>query len=218
MIFDLDGTLINHFNVIYRCYCHALAQFGVAQPTFEEIKRTIGSPIEAELEIFLKGPEHVEEAVKHFRAHFREIFLEDIQVLPGAAWILNEIKALSYKTALLTNKPGVSARKVCAHLGLDRCLDHIVGVGDTAYHKPQPELTLHVMSLLGAEAEDCCMVGDSTFDIETAKGGNMACHTVASGSHTAEELQAAGATGVYNDLYELGTAVFGLTAPAAQSS
>ena len=34
ILFDLDGTLIDHFHVLYRCYKHTLGQMGLPIPDF----------------------------------------------------------------------------------------------------------------------------------------------------------------------------------------
>jgi phosphoglycolate phosphatase-like HAD superfamily hydrolase len=55
------------------------------------------------------------------------------------------------------------------------------------------------------------MVGDSPFDIATARNGKLAAiHCVTTGSHTAEELAPYAPDTVHAGLPELGRELFGL--------
>jgi phosphoglycolate phosphatase len=115
---------------------------------------------------------------------------------------------------VLTNKNGEFARRLCAHLGLAPFLRGVFGADDTPWLKPQPELTAHVLAQLGADAAGACLVGDSPFDVATARNGGFPAFVVTTGTHTAAQLRAADAAGVYSTLAELGHAAFNV-APAA---
>ena len=67
---------------------------------------------------------------------------------------------------------------------------------------------------MGADPAHACMVGDSPYDVDAASVADMPCYTVATGSHSMQQLQSeTGSAGVYADLYELGRSVFNLTPP-----
>ena len=136
--------------------------------------------------------------------------------LPGASWILEALKQKGYRLAVFTNKLGDHSRATLQHLGMDQWLDAIVGTGDTAYRKPEPEFTAHMLNLLNATSEDTILIGDSPFDFAAAEAGNLKTYLVATGSHTETELaEATEAAGIYTDLYELGAALFNLTPETA---
>ena len=57
------------------------------------------------------------------------------------------------------------------------------------------------------------MIGDSPYDLAAAEAGCIACHLVATGSHSAEELsEYIVPNHIYKDLHELGEKLFGLAA------
>lgn len=212
VLLDLDGTLIDHFNVIYRCYAYALKRLGLKPVDFETVKRTIGGSVPVTLER-LMGKEKLPEALIHFQEHFDQIFLEDIGIYPGVHWLLQSLKESGCKTAVFTNKGGERSRQICAHLKIDHFLDAIVGHGDTPYRKPELEFTQYILSCLQSTPDESCLVGDSPFDIEAAKVVGMTSYAVTTGTHSREPLIEAGANGVYPDLIELGKTVFGFAAP-----
>jgi phosphoglycolate phosphatase len=210
ILFDLDGTLIDHFTVIYRCFEHTMQKLDRPVPTYEAIKRAVGGSMENTIRQFVDDDDSHAEAVRIYRAYFSKIFLEDITILPGVEWLLPELKSRGIQLALFTNKQGVASRAICVHTGLDQHFDRMFGSLDTPYRKPDCEFSQHVLTELGASPESTCMVGDSPWDIATAQNIGMTCFCVATGTHRAEELQAAGADAVFADFFELGQIGFGI--------
>ena len=51
------------------------------------------------------------------------------------------------------------------------------------------------------------LVGDSPYDVQAAQHGGFACWAVTTGTHDAAQLQAAGASRVFNDLLALAAAL-----------
>jgi len=214
VLFDLDGTLIDHFGVIYRCYQYALGRLGLEPVSYERVRATVGGSIVITFGKLI-AQEHVARAVELFREEFDRIWHEDIGIMPGAEWLLKGLHAQGLKLAVFTNKEGNRARRVLAHIGMDRMLDGVYGTLDTAWRKPQPEFTRHVLEQLGADPAHACMVGDSPYDVEAAAVADMPCFTVATGSHSIGQLRAEcpGAP-AFPCLFELGEQVFGLARPA----
>jgi phosphoglycolate phosphatase len=216
IFFDLDGTLIDHFEVIFRCYEFALGEAGDGVPSRAVLRATVGRSMEATMSHFVTGSAHAD-AVRLFREHFAEIFLDDITLHEGAEWILRTLHAGGKNVAIFTNKPGESSRKITRHLGLDPWLDTVIGVLDTPFHKPQPEFSRHALERLAASPAESCLVGDSIYDVQAAHNGGFPCYCVTTGTHSREELIEAGADGVYETLHSLGEAIFGLD-PSSEES
>lgn len=208
VLFDLDGTLIDHFRIIYRCYCYALAQMGLDPVSFEKVKASVGGSIPITFGK-LVPKENIDRGVTLFREHFDQIWHEEVNVLPGAAGLLRQLHGEGKRLAVFTNKEGNRSRKILAHTGLDQWLDGVYGTLDTEWRKPQPAFTRYALEQLGATAENCCMIGDSPYDIEAASAVQMPCYVVATGSHTLAELKNSQATGAYPDLVTLAKEVFG---------
>lgn len=218
VLFDLDGTLIDHFRVIYRCYCYALDQLGLEPVTYEKVKSSVGGGIVVTFSKLIPK-EQVEEAVQHFRAHFDRIWHEEIEVLPGSEWLLDSLRAKGLRLAVFTNKDGSQARRLLDRVGLSSHLDGTFGALDTPWNKPQPEFTRHVLAELGTDPAHALMVGDSPYDVEAAAVAGMPCYTVATGSHSVEQLrQETETAGVFPDLYALGNAVFNLSLHGIRSA
>ncbi|MCH8475857.1 MAG: HAD family hydrolase [Opitutales bacterium] len=201
VLYDLDGTLIDQFNVIYRCYSYALSTLSLPVPSRKTVVETVGGSMEVTMTHFVDAKNH-KKAVRLFREHFQKIALDEVSVLPGVAGVLANLHQKNIPQAVFTNKNGRAARLVCQHLKLTPFLQAIVGTNDTAYRKPQPEFTRHILQMVKATPENCCLVGDSPFDIKAGKAVGMAVYGVETGTHCREALQLAGASEVYATLPE----------------
>ena len=208
-LFDLDGTLIDHFRAIHRCHAYTLRQLGLPEPTLAQVRRAVGLGVEHAI-LQLLGPKNADllpRALPIYRAHWAETMLRDVDLLPGARELLSALKKRGVQTAVFTNKHGPSAREICRHLGLDPYLDAVFGAFDTPWLKPDPNFTTHVLTQLKADARATLFVGDSPYDIQAAHNASLPVWCVTTGTHTAEELRAAGAEAVHASLDEISAAL-----------
>jgi phosphoglycolate phosphatase len=203
VLFDLDGTLIDHFAAIERCHAHAMRELGLPAPTAAQVRHAIGGGVELAA-TRLVGPALAAAELAIYRPYWDATMLEDVALLSGARELLIALHERGVQAAVFTNKHGPSSRKVCAHLGIAGLLAGNFGATDTPWLKPDPRFATHVLQSLGAEAATTAMVGDSPFDWEAARQAGLAFYGVTTGTHTAEELRAAGAEQVYPDLATLG--------------
>ncbi len=206
VLFDLDGTLIDHFTAIHRCHVYALRRLGLREPTLAEVRAAVGGGLDEAI-ARLAGPEHLAAVLPHFIEHWNATNLDDVTLLPGARELLAGLHAAGVCCAVLTNKRGPAARQVCAHLGLDPLLAGVFGANDTPWIKPDARFVQHVLISLNGEATATALVGDSPYDLATAQNAGLVFYGVATGTHTAEELRTAGATAIFSGLAGVGSAL-----------
>ena len=216
ILFDLDGTLIDHFTTIHKSVAFAQRELGLPESDYATVRATVGGSVPITL-CKLCGEANAAAAEPLFRRHFDEIIFEDAFTLPGAEWLLQSLKARGDKLGVFTNKYAGHTRAVLAHLELDQWFDVILGTGEPEcpYRKPDPLFSAYVLEQMDCASEETTMIGDSPYDIAAAEAGCMTCHIVATGSHSAEQLsEYIDATHIHTDLYALGHKVFGLKAAA----
>lgn len=210
VLFDLDGTLIDHFSAIHRCHAYAMRRLGRPEPTLAEVRAAVGGGLDEAI-ARLAGRENVAAALPHFIEHWNATHLDDVTLMPGAHGLLSQLHAAGARCAVLTNKRGPASRQVCTHLGLDPLLAGVFGAHDTPWIKPDVRFTRHVLAALGGAAATTALVGDSPYDVATARNAGLAFYGVTTGTHTAAELRAAGATAVFSDLAAVGRSLAGQT-------
>ena len=212
ILFDLDGTLIDHFTTIHKSVAFAQRELGLPESDYAKVRASVGGSVPITLSK-LCGEDKVLVAEPLFRKHFEAIIFDDVFTLPGADWLLENLKKRGDKLGVFTNKYAGHTRSVLAHLGLDQWFDVIIGTGDPdcPYRKPDPLFTAYALKQMDCTSEEAFMIGDSPYDLAAAEAGCIACHLVATGSHSAEELSEWIVSDyIYKDLHELGEKLFGL--------
>jgi len=199
---DLDGTLIDHFDALYRCYAEITRALGEPSPSAEAVRRNVGGSMPVTIRRFF--PEHkVERATELWRETFERIHLENVVLMPGAHELLDALSAKGLQAAVFTNKIGRHSRNIIEMLELTPRLSFVMGAEDTPYRKPEADFSHLALDKLGIPGGQALMIGDSPFDIEAGRCVGMTTLTVPTGSHTREELEAEGADHVFDDLHQV---------------
>jgi|TARA_B110000495_G_C22920390_1_gene537698 HAD superfamily hydrolase (TIGR01509 family) len=207
VLLDMDGTLVDHFETICRCYQYASEQMGKTPPTYDQVKREVGGSMPVTIRRFFSDDE-LEEAKRHWNHRFDEIHLEGVILLKGARELLQGLAQKGIQAAVFTNKGGSHSRNIIESLGLAEFFELVLGAEDTPYRKPQIELSQIVLERLGVDAKDAVLIGDSPFDIESAHCVGMTSFCVPTGSHTVQELREAGTDRIFESLQEIADTVF----------
>jgi len=178
----------------------------------DDVRRAVGGGLEVAVARLLgeANAALVEKALPVYRAYWAEHMLYGVALLPGSRELLEALKARGVQSAVFTNKHGPSARTLMDHLGVAHLLDATFGAMDSPWFKPDREFTEHALKTLRAEPSTTCLIGDSPYDIAAAQNAGFPCYCVTTGTHTAEELRAAGATGVFPDMAAVAREVFEL--------
>ncbi|MGA3007259.1 MAG: HAD hydrolase-like protein, partial [Opitutaceae bacterium] len=111
-LFDMDGTLVDHFAAIHRSYAHTLPQLGLPAPTLTQVRAAVGGGLENAMRNFV--PEaRLAEALSIYRPFWDAHMLEDVTPLPGAIELLRALHRQGLVCAVFTNKHGPSSRATC---------------------------------------------------------------------------------------------------------
>lgn len=206
ILFDLDGTLIDHFLAIHACYSYTLPKLGLSAPTLLQVRNAVGGGLENAMLKFVPAA-RLEEALKIYRAHWEDILLTGVTLNPGALELLTTLNQKGVTCAVLTNKLGHSSRAICDHLQITPWLKAVFGAKDTPWLKPERAFADHALQAIGAKAETAMLVGDSPYDVLGAHNAGFPCWAVTTGTHDAAQLTEAGADRIFADLPALQAAL-----------
>jgi phosphoglycolate phosphatase len=188
ILFDLDGTLIDQFGAIHKSVNHVQRHLGLKESSFNKVKKAVGGSIRLTLTRLFDNAE-LETLLPLFKEHFETIMMDEVFILPGVIEFLEQLKSDGMQMAVFTNKIGSHARSTLEHLKIDHYFDCTLGAEDTAYRKPSPEFTQHILKSLGADISETCLIGDSPFDWETGIAVKMPVYLVATGTHSVQDLK-----------------------------
>ncbi len=193
VLFDLDGTLIDSTPMILASFQHATKTvLGEAVPD-SEIFAIVGGPtLEAQMRSF--SPEHVDELVEVYRAHNTPLH-DELELCVGMADVLATLKGEGRKLGIVTSKRRRTAQLALDRLAIEQYFDTIVTSDDTATHKPSPEPVLLALERLGAAPGEAVYVGDSPYDVGSARAAGVFSIAVSwGGMHNVEDADAVVAT------------------------
>lgn len=216
VLFDLDGTLIDNFTAIHRCYSDVAKSLGLVPQSLDVLRATVGGSISMTMSKLI-GDELAPEGVRRFREHFHEVMFEGAFVLPGVKWILRHLRERGIRTVVFTNKDHDATLALLDYLGLAEFFDAAFGTNtpEMPWRKPQREFSEAVLAALGANAAETLMVGDSPFDIQAAGTVGMPVACVATGTHMPETLLSAipDSDLIFGNMFQLGNALWNFPPP-----
>jgi phosphoglycolate phosphatase len=187
--FDLDMTLVDSSAAIMDGVAAVARAFDVV---IDEVRmrRSIGLPLDV---VFAELAPDVpyDEALAIYRARYLSHGLVMHHVLPGARESLETVVADGYAVLVVSAKKDTHVRAVLREVDLDHLVADVVG---ERFGDGKSEALLAV----GAEV----YVGDHPGDVVGARGAGAVAIAVATGPTPADELAAAGADLVLDDLTE----------------
>jgi pyrophosphatase PpaX len=172
VLFDLDGTLIDSGPIILASMQHAVQTVLGREIAAVELAATVGGQgLVAQMHAL--DPDRVDELVEAYRLH-NEPLHETLEGFDGMPAVLGHLRDEGRKLGIVTAK-----RHRTVALALDRFpwlekdIDLVVAHEDTDRHKPDPDPVLTALSKFGAQPADAAYVGDSPFDIRSAKAARV---------------------------------------------
>lgn len=208
VIFDLDGTLADTIASITYCGNLALSRFGLSSFGEEDYKRFVGdgAAMLVRRALLAAGDERLEHFDEVYEAYL-EIFAKDCmyQVKPyeGICALLEELKRLSVRIAVLSNKPDRDSLRVVEALFGKGYFDFVQGQRADIPRKPDPAGVYRIMEAFGLSAGDFLYVGDSGVDMKTGRAAGIFTVGVLWGFRDRKELVENGADAVISKPLEL---------------
>jgi putative hydrolase of the HAD superfamily len=181
VIFDFDDTLADTSGVHERVWPSVVAVVARHVPGLDEqqfLERYDGV-MDAHYERLLHGKvdfegfrrERLAEALEPWAPVSDELMreyyavkvrvIDELRPYADAIPTLRSLRAAGIRVAILTNGPSELQRRKLAVTGIDREVDVIGISGEIGAHKPSSSAFAAVLELLGAEAAEAAMVGDS---------------------------------------------------------
>jgi len=173
VIFDMDGVLIDAKEWHYEALNRALGLFGYHINRYEHLVTFDGLPTRHKLAMLTKDrglPAGLHEVINGLKQKYTmEIVHRECKPLFQHEYALSRLKSRGYKLAVASNSVRNSVEIMMHKSGLDRFLDAMVSNEDVRHAKPDPEIYLMAMELLGVKPEECLVVEDNENGIQSAR-------------------------------------------------
>lgn len=174
VIFDLDGTLINSLPDIANAMNKVLLSFGLTPHEEEKYKLFTGDGAKnLTLRALGQNPEMFESV---YPIYCREYGLNSrihTAPYPGVSELLHVLSDFGLQLCVLSNKGDADVKNVVQHYFPQLHFDYIGGVREGGPVKPDPQMALEVLKVLGIPAEDVWYVGDTATDMRCAENAGI---------------------------------------------
>ncbi len=205
ILFDLDGTLTDPLQGIARCIRYALERLG-RPPLSDEVLRTwIGPSLRNSLASVLDGDlALVEQGMAFYRERYSPIGIYENHLFAGIPELLSVLSASGCSLCLATSKPQIFAQRILEHFEIAQHFTFIGGASLDTSRERKAEVIAYVLDALPANARThAVMVGDRDHDVFGARENDLPAIGVTYGYGSREELTAAGAIAIANDVATL---------------
>ena len=168
-VFDLDGTLTDSSETIYRATIKTFERFGrMVHLPKEELDKRIGEHFQTIFDDLNIHVDDVEEFINVYKTIYFD-FINTTKLYPGVEEILSSLKEKGKKIALLTTKGQEQAQNILHHFKLEKYFDEIMGRRKGIREKPSPEPLLYICKSLSILPQKTMMIGDTEVDIRCGK-------------------------------------------------
>jgi HAD superfamily hydrolase (TIGR01509 family) len=201
-ILDVDGTLVdtNYHHTL--AWYRAFRQHGVVMPMWR-IHRHIGmggDQLVASLTSEEWDAEHGDDVRSAEKALYMSLIVE-VEPLEGARELITDLRERGHAVVLASSAKPQEVDHYLDLLDARGVVDGWTTSGDVEKTKPEPDLVAAAVEKAGGG--DAVMVGDSTWDCESAKRAGVTTIGVLMGGFSRSELLDAGAACAFESLAEL---------------
>lgn len=189
VLFDLDGTLLDTYELLRRSFHHAVCEVFGEDRSMDYFDETIGQPLFQQFLGYTDDERTHAALLASYRAYNATIEAQTVCAFPGIEEALQQLRAQGWRLGVVTSKMNASARRNLDLFGLVPYFDCIVGSDDVTRAKPDPEPIRDGAQLLGFSSQECIYVGDSPFDIMAGNAAGAPTVAVHWGQHTIGKLR-----------------------------
>jgi HAD superfamily hydrolase (TIGR01509 family) len=199
LIFDLDLTLVDSLGACHKGTNLIAKHFGLQEKTEKEVLDAISLPL---------GP-YWDTMWGTYDPAWKSYFLSDVihqidlnrPLYPGAKELLEDARAMGILLAVATNR--VNPWLDLADMGIAHLFDTAVGPDEGLKPKPEPDIPQQVIKQLHSDPSTTVFVGDSAFDMQSAKAAGIRALGLTQGGLSEKDLYSHGAWLVRDSLSDV---------------
>lgn len=193
VLLDIDGTLVDSTYHHALAWHRAFARHDLTVPLWR-IHRAIG--MGGDRLVAHVADEATEERLgDRLRGAWRDEYVDlraEVRPLPGARALVARLRAGGYRVALASSGDPEFSREAVEMLEVGDDVELLTTSEDVDASKPAPDLLGETLARMGG-VERAVLVGDTVYDVESARRAGLACIGLLTGGVGRGELLEAGA-------------------------
>jgi len=178
VLFDLDGVLIRSEELALQAWNEFLAESGNALSE-EQYTRMIGEADTSSFILTFFNLDMTSADIKQdHRKRVMRLLETDLEPMPGAFEIVEELKARGFPLAIASNSLQKYVEKALEVSGLRPYFQAVVARDLVDHPKPAPDVYQHAARLIGLDSADCLSIEDSPIGMQAALAAKTRCVVV----------------------------------------
>ncbi len=190
VLFDLDGTILDTNELIFRSFEYVWERKGINPITRAQLVPYMGAKL---YDIFKETTgatdAGVEELIRIYREYNFAHHDELVKPFPYVAETMSHLHDNGIRMGVVTTKIRLTSELGLKHCDLDRFIETIVSLDDVIHAKPHPEPIITALRRMDVKASEVVMVGDSAGDLIAAHRAGVQSVAVGWSIKSKEELQ-----------------------------
>lgn len=179
-VFDLDGTLLDTLEDLWRATNMALETHSLPPRTRDEVRMFVGNGVE--MLIRRAVPHGTDEettlaVLADFKTAYAAICEDHTKPYDGIMEMLTALRERGIRVAVVSNKFDAATKKLCEKYFGD-LVEVAIGERAGVRKKPAPDTVYEALKELGVTLDSAVYIGDSDVDIQTARNCGMPCISV----------------------------------------
>lgn len=207
VLFDLDGTLIDSLYDIGEAVNRVLSNYGFPTHKISTYRRLVGDGSRTLIERALPkkhcNDKTIDACLKEYIEDYSRNYNVKSEPYFGIPNLLDTLKTIDLKLAILSNKPDAITKKCVKSLLSKWDFDVVLGQRDSVPPKPNPRGALKVAKRLSIPPSNILYLGDTATDMKTAASAGMFPVGVLWGFRPLKELKENGACAIIDDPIEV---------------
>ena len=179
-VFDLDGTLLDTLEDLYRATNTALEDHSLPSRSRDEVRLFVGNGVEMLIRRAVPAGTDEETTLAvlaDFKTTYAAICEDHTRPYDGIPDMLRALRERGIRVAVVSNKFDAATKQLCQKYFGD-LVEVAIGERAGVRKKPAPDTVYEALKELGATAEGAVYIGDSDVDIQTARNCGMPCISV----------------------------------------
>lgn len=203
VILDVDGTFVDSNDAHAKSWVEALAEHDYFVP-FEKVRRLIGEGGDKVLPETIGIQDESDEGkqISSRRGEiFKERYLPSVRAFPSAQKLLDHMRTRGLKLAVASSAKPDELRALLQIVGAADLIEEKSSSKDAKNSKPDPDIMHVTMKKIDLPADEVVMLGDTPYDIESARKVGVGTIALRCGGWQDRDL--AGALAIYTDTADL---------------
>jgi HAD superfamily hydrolase (TIGR01509 family) len=203
VLFDIDGTLVDSTDAHAQAWVKAFAESGITVD-FNHVRRCIGMGGDKLMPAVSDLAEDSPEGKRISRRRgeiFKRELLPQVTAFQDADRLVAELRGRGYRMVAASSAKKDELQLLLKIARVDTLMDAATSSDDAEESKPDPDIIEAAMKLVQATPTEAVMIGDTPYDIEAARRGDIPTIAFRSGGWADRDLK--GAIAIYDGPWDL---------------